>query len=250
MTHIGRSTQAVIDFGIIPFFTGVLIHDCWHVYFTFKMCLHSLCNAHHIRELRNLAENLNIEWAAKMMKFLYTVHKMVQESGGKLSDLEQQLVRECYKNLIDRAELETPEETKIPGKRGRQKRSTARNLLERLIKYEDEILRFMTDVNVPFTNNFGEFCIRMAKVHDKISGCFRSWRGSYMYCRIRGYILTCQRHGLEPMYALELLFSDRLPDFVDLNEIETIESDSQETRNEASSDDDDDDESTDDGLAA
>jgi transposase len=122
--------------------------------------------------------------------------------------------------------------------------------LERLIKYEEEILRFMTDEKVPFTNNFGEFCIRMAKVHNKISGGFRSWKGSYMYCRIRGYILTCQRHGLEPMYALELLFSDRLPDFVDLNEIEIIESDSQETRNEASSDNYDEDECVEDELAA
>jgi transposase len=95
------------------------------------------------------------------------------------------------------------------------KRSKARNLLERLIDYEDDVLRFMETLIVPFTNNLGENDIRMTKVQQKISGCFRSLEGAYMFCRIRSYLSTCRKHGMNSSEALKLLFADKLPDFIE-----------------------------------
>jgi len=85
--------------------------------------------------------------------------------------------------------------------------------LERLINYEDDVLRFMSDKNIPFTNNRGENDIRMTKVQQKISGCFRSMEGAEIFCRVRGYLLTCQKHGVSSRKAMELLFDGKLPEF-------------------------------------
>lgn len=94
------------------------------------------------------------------------------------------------------------------------KRSKARNLLERLLNHEDDVLRFMTEQDVPFTNNRGERDIRMTKVHQKISGCFRSAQGADIFCRVRGYISTCKKQGIDVGHAMRLLFEGKLPDFV------------------------------------
>jgi len=93
------------------------------------------------------------------------------------------------------------------------KRSKARNLLERLIDYEDDVLRFKDNPMVPFTNNRGENDIRMTKVHQKISGCFRSMTGATMFCRIRGHLSTCRKQGMSATHAMTLVFEGKLPDF-------------------------------------
>ena len=108
-----------------------------------------------------------------------------------------------------------PEDKRKKGQRGRLKRSKSRNLLERLIEYENDVLRFMDHINVPFTNNQGENDLRMTKVQQKISGCFRSIGGALMFCRIRGFLITCRKHGVNPTEALEGLFKGVLPDFAD-----------------------------------
>ena len=102
-----------------------------------------------------------------------------------------------------------------PGKpkRGRLKRSKARNLLERLKDYEDDVLRFMENPDVPFTNNRGENDIRMTKVQQKISGCFRSMTGAMMSCRIRGYLSSCRKQGMSATQAMSLVFEGKLPAF-------------------------------------
>jgi transposase len=104
--------------------------------------------------LRNLSENLNIGWASVMMKFLYDTNTMVHEAGGVLSPSQQESVFSGYDDIIKMAEKETPEEPKTTKKRGRPKKSTARNLLERLINYKQEVLRFAIHPAVSFTNNF------------------------------------------------------------------------------------------------
>ena len=106
-------------------------------------------------------------------------------------------------------------------KRGRVKRSKSRNLLERLRNFKEDVLRFMTVNLLPFTNNRAENDIRMTKVQQKISGCFRSIEGAYIFCRIRGYLLTCQKHGVTPTQALGLLFQGELPEFLK-NELPSI----------------------------
>jgi transposase len=103
---------------------------------------------------------------------------------------------------------------KPDGKRGRTKKSKSRNLLERLRDYEPETLRFMREPNVPFINNRGENDIRMTKVQQKISGCFRSMDGAKSSCRIRSFISTCQKNAFNPAEALRLLFDGKLPTFI------------------------------------
>ncbi|WP_347273947.1 transposase [Candidatus Kuenenia sp.] len=88
-----------------------------------------------------------------------------------------------------------------------------RNLLERLRKYEGDVLRFMDNKNVPFTNNLAENDIRMTKVQQKISGCFRSLEGAKIFCRIRSYLSTCRKQGVNLSRALQMLFRGELPDF-------------------------------------
>ncbi len=94
------------------------------------------------------------------------------------------------------------------------KRSKSRNLLERLVKYDEDTLRFMENAEVPFTNNQGERDIRMSKVQQKIPGAFRSLDGAKMFCRIRGYLSTCKKQGDTSGYAMDLLFKGKLPDFI------------------------------------
>jgi transposase len=87
-------------------------------------------------------------------------------------------------------------------------------LLERLINYETETLRFLTDPDVPFTNNQGENDIHMTKLNQKISGCFRSQEGADIFCRVRSYLSTCRKNNVSATRGLTLLFEGRLPDFM------------------------------------
>jgi len=214
--HAKRGTEAMDAIGILPNFDGILCHDHWKPYYTYD-CTHALCNAHHLRELERAWEQDHQAWAKQMKRLLEEINSAVDKSGTHLSPADAKRYRKKYKTLLRKAELECPppDETKHVGKRGRIKRSKARNLLERLMDYEDDVLRFMENEIVPFTNNLGENDIRMTKVQQKISGCFRSMDGAYVFCRIRGYLSTCRKNGVNPSEALRLLFAGEIPDFID-----------------------------------
>ena len=110
---------------------------------------------------------------------------------------------------------DTPSMNVVWRKRGRLTRTISRNLLERLQNYEDDVLRFMDNEMVPFTNNHGENDIRMTKVQQKISGCFRSVEGAEFFCRIRSFISSCRKQDISSSTALDVLFNGELPDFAD-----------------------------------
>jgi transposase len=207
--------EAMIDMGVLPSFKGILCHDHWKPYYKLN-CTHALCNAHHLRELTRAFEQDGQQWAQKMKTLLETINSRVNDAGGTLEVKESDKYRFEYRALIKEAEVECPEPD-IPekkGKRGRIKRSKSRNLLERLRDYEQDTLRFMDNKQVPFTNNPGENDIRMTKVQQKISGCFRSMEGAKIFCLIRSYLSTCRKHGVKASQALELLFKGKLPDFL------------------------------------
>jgi transposase len=178
-------------------------------------CQHALCNAHHLRELTRAWEQDGQQWAEHLKLFLKETNRAAHTSGGKLDHKDSVACWQRYRELLRNAEVECPppDEKYRRGKRGRLKRSKARNILERLISFEEDVLRFMDNGIVPFTNNQGERDIRMTKVHQKISGCFRSMKGAEIFCRVRGYLSTCRKPGVNSSQAMELLFSGELPDF-------------------------------------
>ena len=212
--HEKRGTVAMNEMGILPDFEGILCHDHWKPYFKYN-CTHALCNAHHLRELERAWEQDEQQWAKQMKTLLAEINNKVIDAGGALNAKKSQEFRETYRKLLKQADIECPEPPpKKKGKRGRVKKSKSRNLLERLRNFEDDVLRFMEIDYVPFTNNLGERDIRMTKVQQKISGCFRSTDGARIFCRIRGYLSTCRKQGISSSHALSRLFEDSLPDFL------------------------------------
>jgi transposase len=215
MAHAKRGKDAMDDMKILPDFKGTLCHDHWKPYYRFD-CQHALCNAHHLRELTRAWEQDDQLWAKKMMALLKEINQQVDSTGGKLSREQSKKFRAKYRRILKSGEQESPppDPEKRTGKRGRQKKTKSRNLLERLRDYENDTLRFMDEPGVPFTNNQGENDIRMTKVQQKVSGCFRSMQGAENFCRIRGYLSTCRKQSVKPSLALELLFSGKSPDFL------------------------------------
>jgi len=214
-THEKRGSEAMNAMGILPQYTGVVVHDHWKPYYRYTHCLHALCNAHHLRELQRAYEQDGQQWAQEMKTFLEQLNRVVQQSGDSLKREEAEGYRKRYQTILNVAQVECPPpdtENRVK-KRGRVKRSKARNLLERLMDYENDVLRFMENPIVPFTNNQGENDIRMTKVQQKISGCFRSMEGAHIFCRVRGYLSTCRKQGVTSSQAMELLFNNKLPDF-------------------------------------
>jgi len=216
--HEKRGSIAMDAIGILPFFKGTLIHDHWKPYFIYQ-CIHALCNAHHLRELQRAYEQDNQQWALAIKLLLIEIKNATKDAGGSLPENVVNEYCKKYREIIAAGEAECPlPETKkiIDGKkkRGRIKKSKARNLLERLALFEKDTLRFMEDVDVPFTNNLAENNIRMTKVQQKISGCFRSMEGAYIFCRVRSYISTCRKHGMAVTTALKMLFRGEMPDFM------------------------------------
>jgi transposase len=212
--HEKRGKTATDEMGVLGAEGGVLIHDHWKSYFIYDNKEHGLCNAHYLRELTAATEE-GQKWPERMAGLLTAANNRTVEAGGKLSEDEQHRVRKKYRRILADAEKENP----VPPRQGEQKRgrvaqTKTRNLLDRMRGHEDDILRFMTDVDVPFTNNQAERDIRMVKVQQKISGSFRSWDGARFFCRIRGYLSTCEKHHISSADALKILFNGKFPDFM------------------------------------
>ncbi|MCK9295566.1 MAG: IS66 family transposase [Desulfobulbaceae bacterium] len=213
--HAKRGSLALDEMGILSEFQGILCHDHWKPYFNYG-AFHSLCNAHHLRELERAWEQDGQQWAQQMSALLKEINKATHEAGGRLEIRESELYRKRYRDLLHEAEKEcpAPDETKRKGRRGKLPRTKSRNLLERLRDFESDVLRFMDEKDVPFSNNQAENDLRMTKVQQKISGCFRSLEGAKIFCRIRSYLSTCRKHGVTASEALRLLFEGRSPQFM------------------------------------
>jgi len=215
--HAKRGKEAMDAIGVLPHFAGFLIHDHWKPYYCYSDCQHVLCNAHHKRELTRAYEQDEQQWAHAMENLLDQINTSVSNAGGSLPEKESKKWRRKYRQLLKNAELECPPpeiDQQENNRRGRVARSKSRNLLERLRDYEEDVLRFMDNPLVPYTNNQGERDLRMAKVQQKISGCFRSMKGAEIYSRIRSYLSTCQKHHVGVGEALECLFTGTWPDFI------------------------------------
>ncbi len=213
--HAKRGCEAMDEIGIMPLFHGILCHDHWKPYFKYNVT-HALCNAHHLRELERAWEQDKQQWAQHMATLLKEINKATHEAGGHLDAIACEAYRSRYWALLEEADREcpAPDESTRKGRRGKLARSKSRNLLERLRNFEADVLRFMVEDEVPFSNNQAENDLRMTKVQQKISGCFRSWDGAKMFCRIRSYLSTCRKQGLTASDALRLLFEGKMPEFM------------------------------------
>jgi transposase len=210
--HPKRGQVAMDAMDILPHFSGKGVHDGWCSYAHYEFD-HSLCNAHHLRELLFVTERYEQPWAEEMMSLLVEIKTQVEAARtegqselntAQLTDFEQR-----YQRLIDQGFKDNPlppSEPEQPKSRGRPKQSPPRNLLNRLSN-QAAVLAFMYDFGVPFDNNQAERDLRMMKLRQKISGGFRSLQGAQTFCRIRGYLSTLRKQGLDVLGALRRLFA-------------------------------------------
>lgn len=209
--HAKRGAEATRAIGLLPAFTGRAIHDAWAPYFAYS-CAHGLCNAPHRRESTCVHEQMGQGWAKEMKDVLVTIKHAVahaREGGATtLPKARQRRFEKTYAHLLATG-LQRPANHPLPstGKRGRPKQSKAKNLLDRLARGKGETLAFKADFTVPFDNNQAERDLRMGKVQQKVSGCFRSREGAKVFCRIRGYLSTLKKQGRNVLAALSSVFA-------------------------------------------
>lgn len=212
--HANRGSIAMEKIGILSYFNGTAVHDHWKSYFNYD-CLHALCNAHHLRELTFIYEEYKQKWAKKMINLLLEIKEKIGRtkrrklSPGVILEFEKK-----YKRILNAGLRANPLPPKTnQKKRGRKKKSKTRNLLERLKYYQDSVLAFMYNFEVPFDNNQGERDLRMHKVKLKISCLYRSLEGAQIFCRIRGYISTVKKNSLNVFRAIKSIldYRDFLP---------------------------------------
>lgn len=209
--HSKRGKDAMDAMEILPNYQGISVHDGLKSYAQYA-CDHALCNAHHLRELAFIVERYQQIWAEEMSLLLRDLKQQVDQAkaAGEMA-LDANLVQwfeERYQTLIEAGLTANPAPDPPPNAikpRGRPKQSPAKNLLDRL-QQQDQVLAFMYDFRVPFDNNQAERDLRMMKLKQKISGGFRSVEGAQMFGRIRGYISTLKKQGLNVLEALKQVF--------------------------------------------
>jgi hypothetical protein len=205
--HRKRGVEAMDAAGVLPDFTGVAVHDGWAPYRNYENSLHALCGAHHLREL-TAAQEAGQMWALAMICLLLDTKALVEQAkaGGlkRLTNKALGRLHASYREVIAMGYEENPDLAADTSGR-RPKRTKAQNLLLRLDERETDALRFASDFRVPFDNNQAERDIRMVKLQQKISGCWRTTDGAERFLAIRSYLSTAHKHGQRPIDALTAL---------------------------------------------
>ena len=208
-----RGQDAMREVGILPQFRGTLVRDGYLSYTRFEACRHSLCNAHLLRELLFVAETdpAQAAWTKPLASLLLEIKEATSEAraagDARISEEMKDAYLRRYDRLVKRADKLNPHPPQDAGGGApRSKRpplTPQRRLVNRLFRRRDEVLRFMTDLAVPFTNNGAERDLRMVKVQQKVSGCFRTVDGARDFCRVRSYLSTARKQGHPLLSALE-----------------------------------------------
>ena len=170
-------------------------------------CDHGLCNAHHLRELKFLFEEQQQTWAREMSDLLLNMKTFTEKQkkgSAQLTATQKEPWLKRYRAIVAKGHAANPiiKQLNTKPKRGRPKLTKAQNFLRRLEDYESSVLAFLHDLRVPFTNNLAEQDIRMIKVRQKISGCFRTFEGAVKFARIRSYLSTVRKNDLDILNSI------------------------------------------------
>ena len=214
--HKKRGSEAMEEIGILPDYRGNLVVDFLASYR--KIAIHAdiyFCNPHLVRDLRGVAEQAGQTWPEELIELLYDGLDKVRDTGEALSKKEYNEWRRKFDQLLERGSELNPEPPDPPPgtkkKRGRRKRTKARNLINRLLEHSEGYLGFLTDMRVPFSNNDAERPLRMMKVQQKVSGCFRTVEGSKEFARVRGYLETLRKNGRNLFLGLQDAIEGNVP---------------------------------------
>jgi transposase len=186
---------------------GIVVHDHWHPYYTLKGVLHALCNAHHLRELKALVEIEKEDWAQRMQRLLRRACHAVNLARARDLPLKPELIaliERRYDAIVADGLTFHERQPALPKARprGRPPRRVGHNLLLRLSTRRADVLRFLTDPTVPFTNNLAERDGRMMKLRQKISGGFRSEQGAEDFATIRSLLSTARKQEWDLLQTL------------------------------------------------
>lgn len=208
--HEKRGKEATDAAGILGEFRGTAVHDHRKPYFRYENCVHALCNAHHLRELNFIEKQYGQAWADDMAELLLETkaeaEKLKPDRDGFRSEEIENFERR-YDEIIRRGFADNPFTPPKEKKRGKVKKTPPLNLLTRLRDYKTETLAFMYDFRVPFDNNAAERDVRMMKVKQKVSGCFRTVEGAERFACIRGYISTARKNSRNIFEAIRDAFN-------------------------------------------
>ena len=204
-----RGQDAMNKGDVLPNFQGIAVHDCWQPYWRFDQAGHSVCCAHLLRELIGVKENHPQQlWAPLFLNLLLRM-KAVKENAirlGKnaLSKSQLNIFSRFYDTYLRIGRRENPLPPPNPQKKkgGKPKRGKVLSLIERLAKYKGAVCRFAENFEVPFDNNQAERDLRMVKVKQKVSGCFRTSEGAEAFLKIMSYFSTAKKHGMNPFDAI------------------------------------------------
>lgn len=209
--HPRRGKEAIDDINIIPRYGGTIVHDCWASYFSYEKSADALCGSHLMRELEFIINSNGYAWARNMKRLLKeTCAEVSSRKSKKLKTDEYANLQKRYRNILTRGAAELPARpVRASGKRGRLAQSDAQNLWDRLKEHEQGVLLFAKKAAVPFTNNRAERDLRMGKVKQKVSGCFRECRYAEAYCRISSYIQSMSYQGYNPLTAIQFALAGK-----------------------------------------
>jgi transposase len=206
--HVSPKRKSLLD-GL----SGTVIHDHWKSYFNLLGVEHGLCNQHHLRELKSIIEHEKEPWATAMTRILKVALRCRHFHGHSAIPAARIMrLTRIYDKIIKHGLAFHEAQTPLPckGKRGREPRRTGHNLILRLFHYKQDVLRFLHDPAVPFTNNDAERDLRMMKCKQKISGGFRSTQGAEQFARIRGFISTVRKRGFNVLNSIQSVFSGNM----------------------------------------
>jgi len=196
--HNKRGFDGMIAGGILPNFKGTAVHDFFKPYLKFN-CKHSFCNAHLLRELIGAHETTKQVWTEMMLGVLITGLDIRKESNSEsvIMDIQKMYDKAILKGFQENPDIDI-------GKR--RSSSKVINLLKRMDRHKEDILKFLFTTDVPFDNNLAERALRMFKVKNKISGCFRNSQSGDFFCRLRSFIDTCKKQKLPTLDSITIVF--------------------------------------------